>query len=638
MNVIHAAQAGQGGPITIACINKATVDLGVPFDKLTTTLQKCYDQHFLPVWGYPVKLYNTKVAKPSDWQFVYFDDADAASALGYHGLTQDGQPISKVFVKTTLADKQLVSVTACHALFEMVVDPIANLWAEAPDGTEYAYEMSDPVEEDTFLVDGIQMSNFVHPSWFEPFKHPPGTKYDHLGLLKKPFSMTKGGYVIVKKKGKVTEFFASKAKEKRFSQEVRLGHRSEYRKPNGLRIKTKPGRRRSRKESLNRTRSASRFPITIAGSDCFALKLSVGKPAVLVNVLLDTGSSMLTVNADPYRRDADKAASNSQLLQGGSFNGVDFLAAVVHTQVGMPADGTTAAVTLPNANLGVIYKVRPFLFGDADGILGLAYPPLNRASLMPADTWETRYTPTQLGLGQPAGNLPPYVDQFAATGFVADKFAFAVGRSVASFADASLNSGVFILGGGEECTDLYTGGFDSVAVVHEAYYHTNLVAVQVGNRTTEVAPTPIGDPAVSNSFIDSGNGALMLDPGLYQQVIALFNAVDPTFGPILQERGRDQAQLDLAAWPTIGFVLQGTSGTHAALGVEPKDYWQFDYPNAGMATARLISGGAPKPGQSILGLPLFAGRYVVFDRSGGAGRSVIKFAARRAPDDASLVA
>jgi hypothetical protein len=49
--------------------------------------------------------------------------------------------------------------------------------------------MSDPVEEDTFLVDGIEMSNFVHPAWFEPFKHPPGTKFDHLGLLKKPFSI-----------------------------------------------------------------------------------------------------------------------------------------------------------------------------------------------------------------------------------------------------------------------------------------------------------------------------------------------------------------------------------------------------------------------------------------------------------------
>ena len=51
MKVIRGAQAGQGGPVMIACINKATVDLGVPFDKLTATLQKCYDETFLPVWG-----------------------------------------------------------------------------------------------------------------------------------------------------------------------------------------------------------------------------------------------------------------------------------------------------------------------------------------------------------------------------------------------------------------------------------------------------------------------------------------------------------------------------------------------------------------------------------------------------------
>jgi hypothetical protein len=239
MNAIRAAQAGQGGLVSIACINQATVDLGVPLDKLTAALQKCYDQHFLPVWGYPVKLYNTKVAKPSDWRFMYFDDADVAGALGYHDLTDQGQPLTKVFVKTALANKELVSVTASHELFEMVIDPIANLWAEAKDGTEYAYEMSDPVEEDTFLVDGIRMSNFVHPSWFEPFDHPPGTKFDHLGLLKKPFTMTKGGYMIIKKKGKVSQVFASKAKERRFAKENRLEHRSEYRKPRGLRYKPK---------------------------------------------------------------------------------------------------------------------------------------------------------------------------------------------------------------------------------------------------------------------------------------------------------------------------------------------------------------------------------------------------------------
>jgi hypothetical protein len=35
MNIIHAAQVGQGGPVPIASVNLAKVDLGVPFDRLT---------------------------------------------------------------------------------------------------------------------------------------------------------------------------------------------------------------------------------------------------------------------------------------------------------------------------------------------------------------------------------------------------------------------------------------------------------------------------------------------------------------------------------------------------------------------------------------------------------------------------
>jgi hypothetical protein len=238
MNTIHPTpRARRGGTVKIACINKATVDLGVPFHKLTAALQKCFDEHFLPVWGYPVRLYNTNAPRPSDWKFMYFDNARSASDLGYHDITHEGQPLAKVFVNTTLAAKELVSVTACHELFEMAIDPVTNLWAEAANGTQYAYEMCDPVEEDTFRVDGIEMSNFVHPSWFEPYKHPPGTKFDHLGLLKKPFSMTKGGYVTIRKKGKVSEKFGSKEKKKRFAQECRWNHRSEYRKPKGLLIK-----------------------------------------------------------------------------------------------------------------------------------------------------------------------------------------------------------------------------------------------------------------------------------------------------------------------------------------------------------------------------------------------------------------
>jgi hypothetical protein len=240
--VVRAAQAMRINAVRIACINRAKTSLGIPLPMLTAALQKCYDKYFLPVWGYPVKLYNTKKARPTDWQFVYFDDADAAGAEGYHDLTHRGQPVSKVFVKTSLEDNVPVSVTASHELFEMVIDPIANLWAEATNRTQYGYEMCDPVEEDTFMVDGVEMSNFVHPSWFEPFKHPKGTKFDHLEKLTKPFSMSKGGYVIIKRNGRVKEKFGSRAKAKGFAQEDRTGHRSEFRKPRGLHIKVRKKR------------------------------------------------------------------------------------------------------------------------------------------------------------------------------------------------------------------------------------------------------------------------------------------------------------------------------------------------------------------------------------------------------------
>jgi hypothetical protein len=388
-----------------------------------------------------------------------------------------------------------------------------------------------------------------------------------------------------------------------------------------------------------------RIPITIAlTGNCYTLRLSVGGGAVPIHVLIDTGSSMTAVNIDHYDPAEDTAAATTQLLQNGSFQGAGrFIAAVVQTPVGLLADAAVAAVTVPQANLGVIYNIQPGLFGSADGILGLSYAALNPANRMPQDTIEARYGPTQLALGQPAGDLPPYLDQLVAAGLAADKFAFAVQRSISSqaadqAAAEALNTGVFVLGGGEECTDLYTGAFASVAVVHEAYYNTNVVAVQVGDLTIQVAPPPAGSAAVSNSFIDSGNSGLGLDPGLFQQVIALFNTIDPTFGPALQAGGFDQTKIDLAAWPTLRFVLQGAGGAQVTLPVEPKDYWQFDGYGPGTATAGLVNGGAPNPGQSILGLPLFAGNFVVFDRTGGPGNTVIKFAPLRDANAAPLVA
>ncbi|MBI3898706.1 MAG: hypothetical protein HY308_10480 [Gammaproteobacteria bacterium] len=215
---------------TIACINKATVDLGVNFNKLIPALQKFLDNIFVPVWGTPAKLVNT--TKPIDgaWTMAFLDDADAANALGYHDLTKKGLPLSKIFVKTTLKDQQKVSVTACHELAEMLVDPAINLWSDGPNNTLYAYEMCDAVEEEEFLIDGIAMSDFVYPAYFEIFRKANSAQFDHLKKVTRPFQILSGGYSIVRKGTTVTQIFGSAKKAKRFKNEDRRLHRGEYRK------------------------------------------------------------------------------------------------------------------------------------------------------------------------------------------------------------------------------------------------------------------------------------------------------------------------------------------------------------------------------------------------------------------------
>ena len=55
------------------------------------------------------------------WAVVFLDNADQPGALAYHDLTPSGFPLSKVFVKTTLDNNDLVSVSASHELVEMLV-------------------------------------------------------------------------------------------------------------------------------------------------------------------------------------------------------------------------------------------------------------------------------------------------------------------------------------------------------------------------------------------------------------------------------------------------------------------------------------------------------------------------------------
>jgi len=228
----------QGVIPTIACFNKAKTPLGVDLDKLIAAMQAYVDHHVAPVWGTPARLTKTTDFVKDAWAVVFLDNADAPGALAYHDLTPDGLPLSKVFVKTTIDDGELVSVSASHELVEMLVDPAINMMTTGPNAKlMYAYESADPVEALSFNVNGIAMSDFVYPSYFEVFRKPGSVKFDHLGKVNRPFQILGGGYQIIFKNGKWTQVHGSAAQKKRFKREDRRGHRSETRKA-GVLVRT----------------------------------------------------------------------------------------------------------------------------------------------------------------------------------------------------------------------------------------------------------------------------------------------------------------------------------------------------------------------------------------------------------------
>jgi hypothetical protein len=220
---------------TIACFNHATTPLGIDLKTLIPALQAYVSQHVAPVWGTTAQLVNATDYVTGAWALVFLDDADQPGALAYHDLTPDGLPQSKVFVRTLLGSGETVSGAASHELVEMLVDPSLNLLSLGPDGTStYAYESADPVEDLHFAVNGLPMSDFVYPSYFEAFHAASSVLFDHLGCVRQPFQLQPGGYQSGFKDGQWTEFFGSTAKRDAFAREDRRGHRSEQRAAGAL--------------------------------------------------------------------------------------------------------------------------------------------------------------------------------------------------------------------------------------------------------------------------------------------------------------------------------------------------------------------------------------------------------------------
>lgn len=212
--------------LAISVYNQAKTPLPIPLAQLVPALQAYVDQCLGPIWGVTCTLTETRGPVAGTWGLVFMDSADVEGALAYH--TDDGLPLSKVFVKTTLDAGESVSVSASHELAEMLCDPACNVYVMNPSGTLYCLEVADACEETTFDVLGIPMSDFVYPAWFG---EPGAAQFDHVGVLDKPFALAKGGYATTTPiGGQPAQIFGSAEKAMRYADEDRRGRRGLRRK------------------------------------------------------------------------------------------------------------------------------------------------------------------------------------------------------------------------------------------------------------------------------------------------------------------------------------------------------------------------------------------------------------------------
>src|SRR5262249_27423120 len=123
-------------------------------------------------------------------------------SLGYHDLNFPGIPYGFVYTWLSWRLGERWTVTFSHEALELIGDPHANRLVagphpEYPSVEVYFWnEMCDAVQEETYEIDGVEVSNFLLPLYFTK-RDEFGSRNDFLGKLPAlpSFGVSPGGYI-----------------------------------------------------------------------------------------------------------------------------------------------------------------------------------------------------------------------------------------------------------------------------------------------------------------------------------------------------------------------------------------------------------------------------------------------------------
>lgn len=147
-----------------------------------------------------------------------FKNPDVPDAGGYHDEDPQGRAYCRIFTDPYLQNggswtdgPNSVSCAGSHEMIEALGDMGANGWWLMPDGRLTAEEECDVVEGDSYVREGVAVSNFLLPNWARAGSKGP---FDFMGVLLAPFTLAPGGYWIVSDgSGNVTTEWGAKFPE-----------------------------------------------------------------------------------------------------------------------------------------------------------------------------------------------------------------------------------------------------------------------------------------------------------------------------------------------------------------------------------------------------------------------------------------
>jgi hypothetical protein len=174
----------------IALVSK-TADVGpTQLARAAAALNTQIARDFAPAWGVDATVTTPRRVPRAAWPLLVTEDAPAA---GIH-LEDGGRPAAIVEYAADWTK------AASHELLEMLVDPhgtrtvTARAVKPGQGRVEYLVEVCDPCEAVAYEIDGVAVSDFYTPRYFDPAARA-GVRYSHTGAITRPRQVLRGGYL-----------------------------------------------------------------------------------------------------------------------------------------------------------------------------------------------------------------------------------------------------------------------------------------------------------------------------------------------------------------------------------------------------------------------------------------------------------